>query len=197
MDLPTSLPALSAMGWTTLGASLVGTIGSLPQWCKKDSGDSVRLAPGCDVSFKVTPAPLTLREEICLMGLWRPLSPDEAEHSSPAREWLAKCDPQHTPERAYLHYHTLDRDECHNLFSFSKAWTEDNLDKETIRRALGPRPNASGKIGEASDAAASGTPPGMDSGRTLGVLHAICHGAGGSTILVAGAVTLGPEASVL
>ena len=53
VDLPTSLPALSAMGWTTLGASLVGTIGSLPQWCKKDSGDSVRLAPGCDVSFKM------------------------------------------------------------------------------------------------------------------------------------------------
>ena len=60
-----SLPALSELGWTTLGASLVGTLGSMPQWCKKDSGDSVRLAPGCDVSFRVTPAPLTLREEIC------------------------------------------------------------------------------------------------------------------------------------
>ena len=70
VDLPTSLPALSAMRWTTLGASLVGTIGSLPQWCKKDSGDSVRLAPGCDVGFQA----LTLQEEICLLGLWRPLS---------------------------------------------------------------------------------------------------------------------------
>ena len=111
VDLPTSLPALSAMGWTTLGASLAGTIGSLPQWCKKDSGDSVRLAPGCDVSFQVTPAPLTLREEICLMGLWRPLSPDETEHYSPAREWLAKCDPQHSPDKAYRHFHEMDRDE--------------------------------------------------------------------------------------
>ena len=102
VDLPTSLPALSAMGWTTLGASLVGTIGSLPQSCKKESGDSVRLAPGCGVSFKVTPAPLTLREESCLMALRRPLSPDEVEHPSPAREWLARCDPQHSQSRTVI-----------------------------------------------------------------------------------------------
>ena len=59
VDLPVSLPALAKFGWTTLGASLLGTCSCLPQWCKKDSGDSVRLAPGCDVSFKVAPAPLT------------------------------------------------------------------------------------------------------------------------------------------
>ena len=74
MDLPVSLPALSELGWTTLGASLVGTLGLMSQWCTKDSGDSVRLAPGCDVSFRVSPAPLTLREEICLMGRWRHVS---------------------------------------------------------------------------------------------------------------------------
>ena len=60
VDLPASLPDLAELGWTTLGASLLGTLGSLPQWCKKDCGDSVWLAPGCDVSFRATPFPLSL-----------------------------------------------------------------------------------------------------------------------------------------
>ena len=64
-----SLPALAKFGWATLGASLLGTCSCFPQWCKKDSGDSVRLAPGCDVSFRVAPAPLSLSEEVYLMGL--------------------------------------------------------------------------------------------------------------------------------
>ena len=83
VDLPDSLPALTALAkfeWTTLGASLLGTCSCLPQWCKKESGDSVRLAPGCDVSFRVAPAPLTLSEEVYLMGLWRHLTPAEAAH---------------------------------------------------------------------------------------------------------------------
>ena len=83
VDLPVSLPGLSALGWTTLGASLVGTLGTLPQWCKKDSGDSVRLAPGCDVSFRATPYPLSRKEEICLLGLWRHTSPEEEANPSP------------------------------------------------------------------------------------------------------------------
>ena len=96
VDLPVSLPALAKFGWTTLGASLIGTCSCLPQWCRIDSGDSVRPAPGCDVSFKVAPAPLTLSEEVYLMGLWRHLTPAEAvsqqltsstrgEPSTPAR----------------------------------------------------------------------------------------------------------------
>ena len=78
VDLPDSLPALAKFGWATLGASLLGTCSCFPQWCKKDSGDSVRLAPGCDVSFRVAPAPLSLSEEVYLMGLWRHLTPEEA-----------------------------------------------------------------------------------------------------------------------
>ena len=87
-------------------------------WCRKDSGDSVRLAPGCDVSFRVTPAPLTLREEVCLMGLWRHLSPEEAAHPSPARDWLTGCNPQLSPDRAYYQYQEICEEEhlmCRNL----------------------------------------------------------------------------------
>ena len=120
-DLPVSLPELSVLGWTTHGASLVGTCSCLPQWCKKDSGDSVRLAPGCDVSFRVTPAPLTLREEVCLMGLWRHLTPEEAAHPSPARDWLTGCNPQLSPDRAYFQYQEISKEERWTLFSFSNA----------------------------------------------------------------------------
>ena len=67
VDLPASLPALSELGWTTLGASLVGTLGLMPQWCKKDSGDSVRLAPGCDVSFRVTGGTFLLKKLLILL----------------------------------------------------------------------------------------------------------------------------------
>ena len=96
VDLPASLPSLSAFGWTPLTASLVGTLGLLPQWCKNDSSDSVRLAPGCDVSFRASPCPLSLTEEICLLGLWRRLSPDEEVNPSPARGWLSACNPNYT-----------------------------------------------------------------------------------------------------
>ena len=67
VDLPASLPALSELGWTTLGASLVGTLGLMPQRCKKDSGDSVRLAPGCDVSFRVTGGTFLLKKLLILL----------------------------------------------------------------------------------------------------------------------------------
>ena len=53
----------------------------------------IRLAPGCDVSFRVAPAPLSLNEEVYLMGLWRHLAEKEAAFPSPAREWLSRCDP--------------------------------------------------------------------------------------------------------
>ena len=104
VDLPVSLPALAKFGWTTLGASLIGTCSCLPQWCRSDSGDSVRPASGCDVSFKVAPAPLTLSEEVYLMGLWRHLTPAEAAHPSPARDWLARCNPHLSPDQAYFQY---------------------------------------------------------------------------------------------
>ena len=111
VDLPDSLPALAKFRWAMLGASLLGTCSSFPQWCKKDSGDSVRLAPGCDVSFRVAPAPLSLSEEVYLMGLWRHLTPEEAAHPSPAREWLARCDPNLSPDQAYCQYHEISRED--------------------------------------------------------------------------------------
>ena len=111
VDLPVSLPALAKFGWTTLGASLLGTCSCLPQWCRKDSGDSVRLAPGCDVSFKVAPAPLTISEEVYLMGLWRHLTPAEAAHPSPARDWLARCNPNLSPDQAYFQYQEISEED--------------------------------------------------------------------------------------
>ena len=86
--------------------------------------------------------PLTLREEICLMGLWRHMSPEEAANPSSARDWLTRCNPQHSPDRAYLHYQELGDAECRNLFSFSRAWSAENFDRPTIKRALRQMPPA-------------------------------------------------------
>ena len=69
---------MAASGWANMEASLIGTAGLLPLWCKQDRQESVRLAPGCDVCFRVAPAPLTLHEELCLLGLWTSLSVFEA-----------------------------------------------------------------------------------------------------------------------
>ena len=111
----------------------MGTTGLLPQWCKKDSGDSVRLAPGCDVSFRASPCPLSLTEEICLLGLWRRLSPDEEDNPSPARGWLSACNPNYSPERAY--YLELKEESCSDLFTLSWAWNVDGYDSGATTKA--------------------------------------------------------------
>ena len=136
VDLPDSLPALAKFGWATLGASLLGTCSCLPQWCKKDSGDSVRLAPGCDVSFRVAPAPLTLSEEVYLMGLWRHLTPAEAAHPSPARDWLTRCNPNLSPDQPYFQYQEISREDRWALFSFGNAWSASHRDHPAIKRAI-------------------------------------------------------------
>ena len=119
VDLPVSLPARC-----------------LPQWCKKDSGDSVRLAPGCDVSFKVAPAPLTLSEEVYLRGLWRHLTPEEAALPSPARDWLARCNPHLSPDEAYFQYQEISKEDRWALFAFSNAWSADHRDSPAIKKAI-------------------------------------------------------------
>ena len=119
-----------------MGAALVGTLGKLPQWCKKDSGDLVRLAPGCDVSFRAAPCPLSLKEEICLLGFWRRLSSDEEAKPSPARQWLAECNPLHSPDRAYETYAQLPEEDCEELFTLTYAWSIDFYDFAAIKRAL-------------------------------------------------------------
>ena len=125
-----------SLGGTTLGASLLGTCSCLPQWCKKDSGDSVRLPPGCDVSFRVAPAPLTLSEEVYLMGLWRHLTPTEAAHPSPARDWLTRCNPNLSPDQAYFQYQEISREDRWALFSFANAWSASHRDHPAIKRAI-------------------------------------------------------------
>ena len=133
VDLPDSLPALAKFGWATLGASLVGTCKYFPQWCKKDSGDSVRLAPGCDVSFRVAPAPLSLSEEVYLMGLWRHLTEEEAAFPSPAREWLSRCDPTLNPDQAYSQYHEISTEDRWAPFRFGGAWSASHRDHPAIK----------------------------------------------------------------
>ena len=115
---------------------IVGTLGLLPQWCKKDSGDSVRLAPGRDVSFRASPCPLSLTEEICLLGLWRRLSPDEEDNPSPARGWLSACNPNYSPEQAYKAYLELKEEGCSELFTLSRAWSVDGYDSGDTTKAL-------------------------------------------------------------
>ena len=136
VDLPDGLPALAKFGWATLGASLLGTCSCFPQWCRKDSGDSVRLAPGCDVSFRVAPAPLSLSEEVYLMGLWRHLTPEEAAHPSPARDWLTRCNPNLSPDQAYFQYQEIGREDRWALFSFGNAWSTSHRDHPAIKRAI-------------------------------------------------------------
>ena len=119
-----------------IGASPLGTCSCFPQWCKKDSGDSVRLAPGCDVSFRVAPAPLSLSEEVYLMGLWRHLTPEEAAHPSPARDWLARCDPNLSPDQAYCQYQEISREDRWAPFSFGNAWSTSHRDHPAIKRAI-------------------------------------------------------------
>ena len=136
VDLPVSLPALAKFGWTTLDASLLGTCSCLPQWCRKDSGDSVRLAPGCDVSFKVAPAPLTISEEVYLMGLWRHLTPAEAAHPSPARDWLARCNPNLSPDQAYFQYQEISEASDSQIHGVKTTGTIRLLSEQFVRCKL-------------------------------------------------------------
>ena len=123
---------LACLPWRSLGG---------PRWAPRcwapavasHNGDSVRLAPGCDLSFKVAPAPLTISEEVYLMGLWRHLTPAEAAHLLPARDWLARCNPNLSPDQAYFQYQEISEEDRWALFKFANAWSASHRDHSAIK----------------------------------------------------------------
>ena len=78
----------------------------------------------------------SLSEEVYLMGLWRHLTTEEAAYPSPAREWLARCDPTLSPDQAYCQYHEISIEDRWAPFSFGNAWSASHRDHPTIKRAI-------------------------------------------------------------
>ena len=71
-----------------------------------------------------------------LMGLWRHLTPEEAAHPSPAGDWLARCNPDLSPDQAYCQYQEISREDRWAPFSFGNAWSTSHRDHPAIKRAI-------------------------------------------------------------
>ena len=70
------------------------------------------------------------------MGLWRHLTPAEAAHPSPARDWLARCNPNLSPDQAYFQYQEISEEDRWALFRFANAWSASHRDHPAIKRAI-------------------------------------------------------------
>ena len=69
-------------------------------------------------------------------GLWRHLTPAEAAHPSPARDWLTRCNPNLSPDQPYFQYQEISREDRWALFSFGNAWSASHRDHPAIKRAI-------------------------------------------------------------
>ena len=66
-DIPRTLPGLAEEGWVPFAHAMVGYLDKLPPWCQ----DDLRPVMGTSCDFRIHPDPLTKREQLLLLSLWR------------------------------------------------------------------------------------------------------------------------------
>ena len=68
-SMPTSLPELATKGWTVIAAALLGTDGKPPLWTQ----EGCRPVIGTTIECRLTPCPVSHKEESLLLSLWWPI----------------------------------------------------------------------------------------------------------------------------
>ena len=85
-DIPHTLPGLAKEGWVPFAHALVGYLDKLPPWCQ----DDLRPVMGTSCDFRIHPDPLTKREQLLLLSLWRRVLIPCLPNQCALRTWLAQ-----------------------------------------------------------------------------------------------------------
>ena len=84
-DIPRTLPRLAEEGWVPFAHAMVGYLDRLPPWCQ----DDLRPVMGTSCDFRIHPDPLTRREQLLLLSLWRRIRIPCLPNQCALRTWLA------------------------------------------------------------------------------------------------------------
>ena len=84
-EIPRTLPQLAVDGWVPFAHAMVGYLDQLPSWCK----DDLRPVMGTSCDFRIHPDPLTRREQLLLLSLWRRIQVSCLPNQCALRTWLA------------------------------------------------------------------------------------------------------------
>ena len=94
-SMPTSLPELATKGWTMIAAALLGTDGKPPLWTQ----EGCRPVIGTTIECRLTPCPVSHKEESLLLSLWWPARDVNTLESH--KSFLKGFEPKHSPSHAY------------------------------------------------------------------------------------------------
>ena len=94
-SMPTSLPELATKGWTVVAAALLGTQGKPPLWTQ----EGFRPVIGTTIDCRITPNPVSHKEESLLLSRWWPARDPEMLESH--KTFLKGIEPKHSPSHAY------------------------------------------------------------------------------------------------
>ena len=94
-SMPTSLPVLATKGWTVVAAALLGTQGKPPLWTQ----EGCRPVIGTTIECRMTPSPVSHKEESLLLSMWWPARDLETLESH--KTFLKGFEPKHSPSHAY------------------------------------------------------------------------------------------------
>ena len=78
-EIPRTLPRIAQEGWAPLAHAMVGYLDKLPAWCQ----DDLRPVLGTSCDFRIYPEPLTRREQLLLLSMWRELGYHASQASVP------------------------------------------------------------------------------------------------------------------
>ena len=84
-DIPRSLSAIASDGWVPFAHAMVGYLQKAPAWCKED----LRPVVGTSYNFRIQPDPLTHREQLLLLSMWRRIRVPCLPNQCALRTWLA------------------------------------------------------------------------------------------------------------
>ena len=94
-SMPTSLPELATKGWTVIAAALLGTDGKPPLWTQ----EGCRPVIGTTIECRLTPCPVSHKEESLLLSMWWPARDLDTLESH--KSFLKGFEPKHSPSHAY------------------------------------------------------------------------------------------------
>ncbi len=84
-DIPHTLPRLAVDGWVPFAHAMVGYLDQSPAWCQ----DDLRPVVGTSCDFRIHPDPLTHREQLLLLSMWRRIRIPCLPNPCALRTWLA------------------------------------------------------------------------------------------------------------
>ena len=84
-DIRRTLPLIAAEGWVPFAHAMVGYLDKLPAWCQ----DDLRPVLGTSCDFRIHPDPLTRREQLLLLSMWRRIRVPCLPSQCALRTWLA------------------------------------------------------------------------------------------------------------